>query len=108
MDAIFQALRHAHDQVNIFNLGAEDYCAVDDSARWITGRLGLSPAISYSGGDRGWVGDNPFVFLDTRRIRSLGWRPQLSIKEGVLRTVDWLVQNRWVMERRGQEEDKEI
>ena len=108
LDAIFQALRHAHDQVNIFNLGAEDYCAVDDSARWITGRLGLSPAISYSGGDRGWVGDNPFVFLDTRRIRSLGWRPQLSIKEGVLRTVDWLVQNRWVMERRGQEENKEI
>jgi UDP-glucose 4-epimerase len=46
------------------------------------------------------VGDNPFLFLDTKRIKSLGWRPQLSIRQGVVRTVAWLARNRWVFDRR--------
>jgi len=100
LDAIVYALSHARGKVNIFNLGAEDYCEVNDSIRWITARLGLSPALSYTGGDRGWVGDNPFVFLDTSRIRALGWRQKLTIQQGVLRTIEWLTQNRWIIERR--------
>jgi UDP-glucose 4-epimerase len=43
------------------------------------------------------VGDNPFIFLDTSRIRALGWRPQLSIEEGVLKTVAFLRNNAWVL-----------
>ena len=23
----------------------------------------------------GWVGDNPFIFLDTAKIRATGWKP---------------------------------
>ena len=34
------------------------------------------------GGDRGWIGDNPFIFLDTAKIRALGWQPKLTIREG--------------------------
>jgi nucleoside-diphosphate-sugar epimerase len=48
--------------------------------------LGLAPKRRYAGGDRGWVGDSPFIFLDTAKIRSLGWRPTLSIRDGVIRT----------------------
>ena len=47
---------------------------------------GLSPILDYTGGDRGWIGDSPFIFLDTSRIRALGWKPKLTIREGVLRT----------------------
>jgi UDP-glucose 4-epimerase len=93
IDAILCVIAKATARVNIYNLGTDEYCEVNDSVRWITERLGLSPAISYSGGDRGWVGDSPFIFLDTRRVRSLGWRPKLSIREGVVRTLDWLVAN---------------
>jgi UDP-glucose 4-epimerase len=100
LDAIMQAITRADGKVNIFNLGAEDYCEVNDSVQWITTHLGLSPKLQYTGGDRGWIGDNPFIFLDTTRIRALGWKPKTSIREGVLRTVDWLQNNKWVFDRR--------
>jgi UDP-glucose 4-epimerase len=98
IDGVFHALSTAADRVNIFNLGTEEYCAVNDSIGWITGHLGLAPHLSYSGGDRGWVGDNPFIFLDTGRMRTLGWRPKLTIAEGVVHTLDWLSRNRWVLD----------
>ena len=100
IDAIFHALEHAGEKVNIFNLGTDEYCDINDSIRWITGRLGVSPRIEYSGGDRGWVGDNPFIFLDTGKIRSLGWTPKMTIRAGIERTLNWLMENRWVLERR--------
>ena len=99
IDAILHALKHAQAKVNLFNLGTAEYCQVNDSIGWITGHLGLTPQLSYSGGSRGWVGDNRFIFLDTARIGALGWKPKLTIREGIIRTVDWLSQNRWVMDR---------
>lgn len=86
--------------VRIFNLGTDEYCEVNDSIRWITGHLGLSPKLTYAGGERGWIGDSPFIFLDCRRIRSLGWTPKHSIREGILRTLEYLQANPWVLEVR--------
>src|SRR4051794_4556978 len=80
LDAIFTALDQARDRVNIFNLGTDEFCELNDSIGWITRRLGVSPVLDYTGGERGWIGDNPFIFLDTTRIRSLGWRPALTIQ----------------------------
>jgi UDP-glucose 4-epimerase len=99
IDAILHVLKHAQDKVNLFNLGTPEYCRVNDSIGWITGHLGLTPERSYSGGSQGWIGDNSFIFLDTARIGALGWRPKLTIREGIVRTVDWLSRNRWVMDR---------
>jgi len=96
VSAILTALDHTEKRLAIFNLGAEEYCKINDSAGWIAARMGCNPRLTYSGGDRGWVGDNPFIFLDTKRIRALGWRPEFSIQESVERTVDWLVGNQWV------------
>ena len=100
IDAIFVALERATDKINIFNLGTDEYCELNDSIGWITGHLGVTPTLEYSGGDRGWIGDNPFIFLDTARIRALGWTPRLSIREAVLRTVDYLQTNPTVLETR--------
>lgn len=99
IDAILLAMEHAQAKVNIFNLGTDEYCEVNNSIGWITGHLGLSPAMHYTGGERGWVGDNPFIFLDTKRIRALGWKPKLTIREGIIRTLSWLEQNRDVLRR---------
>jgi UDP-glucose 4-epimerase len=88
--AILTALEGSHEKVNIFNLGTDEFCEVNDSIGWISAEMGCSPRLEYSGGDRGWIGDNPFIFLDCRRIRALGWRPQLTIREAVVRTVQYL------------------
>jgi UDP-glucose 4-epimerase len=100
VDAMLLAIERAQDKVNVLNLGNDEYTEVNHSIGWITGHLGVKPELDYSGGERGWVGDSPFIFLDTSRIRALGWKPKLSIREGVLRTVDWLAANRWVFELR--------
>ncbi|MFZ0813994.1 MAG: NAD-dependent epimerase/dehydratase family protein [Candidatus Sulfotelmatobacter sp.] len=90
IDAIFLALEKADGKVNIFNLGTDEYCEVNDSIGWICEHLGLRPKLTYSGGERGWVGDSPFIFLDFSRIRALGWRPRLTIKQAVLATIKFV------------------
>jgi len=100
LDAMQVALEKAAEKINIFNLGVEGYCEVNDSIGWICRALQAEPRGEYTGGDRGWIGDNPFIFLDTKRIRSLGWTPKCSIEQGILKTVEYLKHNEWVMEAR--------
>ncbi|UIJ71061.1 NAD-dependent epimerase/dehydratase family protein [Aurantimonas sp. HBX-1] len=100
IDAILLAMDKAQGKVNIFNLGVDGYCEVNDSIGWICETLGVTPELQYSGGDRGWIGDNPFIFLDTTRIQALGWKPQYTIREGVLKTVRYLQDNEWVFTTR--------
>jgi UDP-glucose 4-epimerase len=100
IEAMLIAIERATEKVNVLNLGNDEYTEVNSSIKWITEHLGVRPKLEYTGGERGWIGDNPFIFLDTTRIRSLGWKPRLSICEGVLKTVDWLAANRWLFERR--------
>jgi UDP-glucose 4-epimerase len=90
VDAMLIATGRSGDSVNIFNVGHDAYCQVNDSIGWICTALGVTPKVEYLGGDRGWAGDNPIIFLDTRRIRALGWRPTLSIQEGVIKTLQYL------------------
>jgi len=98
--AILCAIERASGKVNIFNLGTDEYCEVNDSVGWICEALGVAPARTYTGGDRGWVGDSPFILLDCKRIRALGWAPTLTIREGILKTLRYLQDNPWLLEQR--------
>ena len=100
IDGILLGCRATDERIQIFNLGTDEICQVVDSVGWITGRLKLSPQLSFSGGRQGWIGDNPLIHLDTSRIRTLGWRPKRGIREAVELTVDWLDANRWIFTRR--------
>ncbi len=100
IDAMLLAVERAEGKINRFNLGLDEWCHVDDSIGWITEALGIQPQRAYAGGERGWIGDNPFIFLDTQKIRALGWTPKTTLREGVLRTVAYLRSNPWVMEAR--------
>jgi UDP-glucose 4-epimerase len=90
------AARRTRHGVAIFNLGTDEYCTVRDSIDWICQRLGVSPELRFLGGNRGWIGDNPFIYLDTAKIRQTGWNPRFNIRHSVEETVDWLVANPWV------------
>ena len=97
IDAIMVAIENANDKVNIFNLGTDEYCEVNDSIIWISGHLQLNPILSYTGTERGWIGDNPFIFLETKKIKNLGWKPKYSIKEGIIKTIQYLESNQWLI-----------
>jgi UDP-glucose 4-epimerase len=101
VDGILHALqKQPRDGVGIFNLGTNQYCTVDDSLGWISDELGLAPQRQYTGGERGWVGDSPFIFLDTSRMQALGWQPRVCIRDAVLKTLRYLQANDWLLERR--------
>jgi UDP-glucose 4-epimerase len=107
VDAILHVTRAgtavgAPHRTQIYNLGTDEYVRVRESVRYICGALGLSPELEFTGGERGWIGDNPFIFLDTKKIRATGWKPKLSIEQGIIRTLEWLRANQWVYDSRRQ------
>ena len=100
LNAMLKAVEVAPNSVNVLNLGTDEYVEVNDSVDLITDHLGLKPERSYAGGERGWIGDSPFIFLKCDRMRSLGWQPGHSIRDGILKTLKWLEKNHWVLEAR--------
>ena len=100
VDAMLLAIGQVEDKVSILNLGTDEYVEVNDSIRCIVDHLGIDPHLEYAGGERGWIGDSPFIFLDTARIRALGWEPKLSIRQAVVRTVQYLQGQQWLLDRR--------
>lgn len=101
MDCV-DAMRHivklndTSSKVQIFNLGTNEYKPISESISFICKTLSISPTIIYKGGSRGWIGDNPFTFLDTSKIRNTGWNTKLNIEESILKTLTWLSENKWV------------
>jgi len=93
------ALKTKH-RVEVYNLGCDEYVQVKDSIGFICSSLNLQPKLEFTGGNKGWVGDNPFIFLDTKKIRATGWSSKLTIEQGIGRTLQWLQANRWVYESR--------
>jgi UDP-glucose 4-epimerase len=93
------ALKTKHN-VEVFNLGTPEYVQVKNSIGYICQHLGLQPRLEFTGGERGWVGDNPFIFLETKKVQATGWKTELTIQQGIIRTLQWLQQNKWVYEQR--------
>ena len=93
------ALKARH-RVETFNLGTAEYVQVNDSIGHICRFLGLNPRLEHTGGNKGWVGDNPFIYLDTRKVLATGWKPSLTIEQSILRTISWLQAQPWVLNRR--------
>lgn len=100
ISAMLSVIEKSEGNVNIYNLGTDEYCEVNQSAAWICDYLGMKPVFSYSGGERGWVGDNPFIFLDCSKLKSLGWSATNSIEESIISTVKFLQSNEWLFGRR--------
>ena len=105
LDAMLHVIRartaqQAPHRTGIYNLGTPEFVEVNQSVGYICAALGLQPRLEYTGGRRGWIGDNPFIFLDTVRIRATGWQPKLTIQQGIIRTLRWLESNPWIYSAR--------
>ncbi len=96
VEGILTAAR-AHEsrpgELGVYNLGTDETVVVDDSIAIICEHMGLNPKREYTGGKRGWPGDSPLIHLECRRIRELGWAPTLSIRDAIVRTLDWFDSN---------------
>jgi len=90
IDGIMLGYERSSNRVNIFNLGLQEQTTVDKLADLVIEEMGLSKVKKkYTGGARGWVGDNPVVYLLTKKIRRLGWKPKMSPTDAIRLTARW-------------------
>jgi len=81
-------VKGAKDAVNFFNIGNDDWAYVDQIADEVVAAMGLKGVrYAHTGGERGWKGDMPFVFLDNRKLRGCGWKPTMTSREAVFRAA---------------------
>jgi len=97
VDALTMHLQ-SNQQLNVYNLGVDGTITVRDSIGWITSAMGISPELVFTGGAQGWIGDNPLIHLDISAMRRNGWEPKFSIKESVIETTRWVLDNQWVLQ----------
>lgn len=73
---------------NFFNIGSEDWVNVKRIAELIVEEMGLKNVkFNFTGGDRGWVGDVPQMQLSVDKIKSFGWKPEITSEESVRRAI---------------------
>jgi len=92
--------KESKNHFEIFHLGNERYCSVEQSAHWICEALEVTPELKFGIGKKGWIGDNPFVFLDIQKALGSGWKVKFNLKDSIQETARWLNSNRWIFESR--------
>ncbi len=101
VDAIFMIIEKAKNKINVFNLGNNEILTVSESAKEIVDEAGYKNVeFEYEGGDKGWIGDNKYVLLDTQKLQELGWKPSKTTREGLKITTRYLIDNPEVVEKR--------
>jgi UDP-glucose 4-epimerase len=101
VEGIMRAFHDSTERKNLFNLGHDHWMPVTEVARIVCDEMGLRDvAYRFTGGSRGWVGDSPFVHLDTSRVKRLGWSARTDIEEGLRRTVRFLLAHPHLLETR--------
>lgn len=89
VSAVLLANAQVESGFHVWNVATEEAVSVTEIAEMAAECLGIDPLPEweYTGGDRGWKGDVPVVRLDASRMRGLGWRPRLSCREAVRRSL---------------------
>jgi UDP-glucose 4-epimerase len=81
---------NANEKVNIFNVGLHNVTTQEENARTVIARLGLATKLTWDKTKSSWTGDNPYICLDSDRLRLMGWQPKYNIQEAIDATVDYL------------------
>jgi UDP-glucose 4-epimerase len=73
-----------HPGCEVFNLGSPSTTLVTDIADIVIEEMELEGVRrQFSGGTRGWPGDQPRVYMNVNKMRSLGWATQHTSNEAV-------------------------
>jgi UDP-glucose 4-epimerase len=101
IEGMIQAHRRSWPRrFEVVNLGTDEYVTVFQSIEAICKEMRIAPRVLFGGGDRGWPGDNPFIFLDCSKMRATGWKPTVTIRDAVQMTTRFLLHNDWLFNER--------
>lgn len=94
IEAIFKVIKQSKEQFNVFNIGHDEVVTVNDVVDYIFEVSGVSGLTkNWLGKDSNWKGDNEFVLLSNKKLKALGWKPSLTIEEGIKRTAKYILEN---------------
>lgn len=93
IEAMIFITGHAHQKINLFNIGPEDSgCSVRSIAEHTTARVSPSAQIVYGTEPRGWVGDVPQFSYSIEKLRQLGWSTPHTSLEAVMLAINEIAQ----------------
>ena len=83
-----QLLMREYDSGDIINIGCGDDLTIRELARLIADIVGFRGAIQW---DSSKPDGTPRKLLDIGRLRALGWRPRISLADGIRDTYTWFL-----------------
>lgn len=95
---LFSRKERQKDQIDIYNIGSEDWITVKEIAKIVCGKMKVKPRFNFTGGKKGWMGDAPLMRLDISKIKGLGWTPKYNSRESVERVMQETVNVRLLNE----------
>ena len=91
VSAISTIIEKTCSELEIFNIGSEDWVDVKTIAKIVIEEMGLKDvSFHFTGGvdgGRGWKGDVKYMLLSIEKLKALGWKPRFNSAEAVRRTV---------------------
>lgn len=88
-DACLHLMDH-YDSEEIINVGPGDDIAIADLAALIRDTVGYTGTLTH---DLSKPDGHPRKLMDVSRLFATGWRPKVSLEEGLRRTYDWFLEN---------------
>jgi len=84
VEGMLYAFEHAQPLCEVYNLGSPNTTRVTDIARIVVEEMGLTGVkLRFSGGARGWPGDQPRVYMDVSKMSRMGWTTRYSSHDAI-------------------------
>jgi len=83
-------LLQKYDSPEIINVGSGEDLTIRELAGLICDVVGFDGALTW---DKSKPDGTPRKLLDVSKLRALGWKPTIPLREGIARTYDWFLNN---------------
>jgi GDP-L-fucose synthase len=83
-------LLEKYDSPEIINVGSGEDVSIRELAELICDVVGFNGELAW---DKTKPDGTPRKFLDVSKLRSLGWKPSISLRDGIAQTYDWFLNN---------------
>ena len=89
--ACIHVMNHEGDLPDWMNVGTGEDIAIGELAQMIADIMGFKGKIVFN---KNYPDGTPRKLLDVSKIKSLGWAPKVSLKEGLKKTIDFYLSTR--------------
>jgi nucleoside-diphosphate-sugar epimerase len=92
VDAFLLAAEKAQFHGEVVNVAGDEIVSIRGLAEMLCEAMGVTPRLQFTGQTR--PGDSQRWVADTTRLRALGYRPRVNLREGLRDTVEWYVRSK--------------